>query len=225
MRGGLRWGPWCCRCRSCWWPRGWCWTGGSLWPGGAKSCCEPSWGSWCRSRWRRGPAGSPRGGDAAPQLEPGEEESGTGGLRQRLPPADSLPEPESPRVQLSLWYHRDERKLVAIVHACRRLRALSREPPDPYVTLLLLPERGRGSKRKTGVQRRTHNPDFNERFEWDVSLEEASRRKLEAQVKSTVSFVSREKELLGKLHLDLAQVDLSEGGARWYELQDDRTIP
>ncbi|XP_053907435.1 extended synaptotagmin-1 isoform X2 [Cuculus canorus] len=167
----------------------------------------------------------PAGGDAAPEMVPREEENGTGGLRQRLPLADSLPEPESPRVQLSLWYHRDERKLVAIVHACRRLRALSKEPPDPYVALVLLPERGRGAKRKTGVQKRTHNPDFNERFEWDISLEEASWRKMEVQVKSTLSFVSREKEVLGKLHLDLAQVDLSDGGARWYELQDDRSSP
>lgn len=75
------------------------------------------------------------------------------------------------------------------------------------------------------MQRRTLNPDFNERFEWDLSLEEASRRRLEATVKSTLSFVTREKEALGKLQLDLAQVDLSEGAPRWYELQDERSIP
>ncbi|KAK2512389.1 hypothetical protein Q9966_016408, partial [Columba livia] len=158
-----------------------------------------------------------RGGTLPPQpMEaPGDEESGAGGLRQRLLPPDSHPEPpEGPlgRLQLTLWYHRDERKLVAIVHCCRKLRGVSKELPDPYVSLVLLPDRGRSTKRKTGVQKKTLNPDFNERFEWDVSLDEVSRRKLEAQVKSTVSFVSREKEVLGKLHLDLAQVDLSEGG-------------
>ncbi|XP_010563479.1 PREDICTED: extended synaptotagmin-1 [Haliaeetus leucocephalus] len=140
----------------------------------------------------------------------------------------SHPEPaEGPlgRLQLTLWYYGEERKLVAIVHACRKLRAVSKELPDPYVSLVLLPDRSRSTKRKTSVQKKTLNPDFNERFEWDVSLEEASRRKLEANVKSTVSFMSREKEVLGKIHLDLAQVDLSEGGTHWYELRDERSSP
>ncbi|NXG01486.1 ESYT1 protein, partial [Sakesphorus luctuosus] len=167
-------------------------------------------------------SGSLEGGDTDPQPvetrgeEEEEEQSGMGGLRQRLPRMDSPPEPaEGPRLQLTLWYHRDERKLVAIVHACRELRAAAKELPDPYVSLVLLPDRGRGTKRKTGVQRKTLNPDFNERFEWDLSLEEVSRRQLEAQVKSTLSFMTREKEVLGKLHLNLAQVDLSDGGTHW----------
>ncbi|XP_032938995.1 receptor tyrosine-protein kinase erbB-3 [Catharus ustulatus] len=152
-----------------------------------------------------------------------DEERGEGGLRHRLPPADSRPPPPAgPRLQLSLWYHREQRKLVAIVHSCRELRA-AKELPDPYVSLVLLPDRSRGSKRKTGVQRRSLNPDFNERFEWELAPEEAARRRLEVTVKNTLGFVSREKEALGKLRLELAQVDLSEGEPRWYELQDERT--
>ncbi|XP_062453464.1 extended synaptotagmin-1 [Rhea pennata] len=171
------------------------------------------------------------GGDPEPQdVEPRqEEESGAGGqLRQRLAPAEGRAEPAEPplgRLQLSLCYRADERKLVAVVHACRKLRAVSKDLPDPYVSLVLLPDKSRATKRKTSAQRKTLNPDFNEKFEWDLSLEEAGRRKLEAHVKSTVSFMSREKEALGKLHLDLAQVDLSEGGAHWYELRDERSSP
>uniref|UniRef100_A0A674GV15 Extended synaptotagmin 1 n=1 Tax=Taeniopygia guttata TaxID=59729 RepID=A0A674GV15_TAEGU len=123
------------------------------------------------------------------------------------------PEPTAgPRLRLSLWHHREQRKLVAIVHGCRELRAPPKELPDPYVSLLLLPER---SKRRTGVQKRTLNPDFDERFEWELPTEEAAQRRLEVTVKSTLSFVTREKEALGKLQLDLARVDLSEGEPRW----------
>uniref|UniRef100_A0A8U8CF53 Uncharacterized protein n=1 Tax=Geospiza parvula TaxID=87175 RepID=A0A8U8CF53_GEOPR len=100
----------------------------------------------------------------------------------------------------------------------RDLRAASKEPPDPYVSLALLPKRGRGgSKRKTGVQRRTLNPRPRPvpRFEWELPPEEAPRRRLEATVKSSGNFVTGGKEALGKLQLELAQVDLSEGDPRW----------
>ncbi|KAM6994082.1 extended synaptotagmin-1 [Passerculus sandwichensis] len=180
--------------------------------------------------------GAPGGGDPEQQQEEEEErrgeedeedeedeQRGAGGLRQRPVPADRRPQPaQGPRVLLSLWHHRGQGKLVAIVHGCRDLRASSRDPPDPYVSLALLPER---SKRKTGVQRRTLNPDFNERFEWELPPDEAPRRRLEATVKSSVNFVTREKEALGKLQLELARVDLSEGEPRWYELQDERSLP
>ncbi|XP_071275757.1 LOW QUALITY PROTEIN: extended synaptotagmin-1 [Agelaius tricolor] len=180
---------------------------------------------------RRGPEG---GDPERPQEEEEEEEPrgeedeqrGAGGLRQRLVPADRRPQPtQGPRVLLSLRFQREQRRLVAIVHSCRDLRAASKDLPDPYVSLALLPERSRATKRKTGVQKRTLNPEFNERFEWELPPEEAPRRRLEATVKSSVNFVTREKETLGKLQLELAQVDLSEGDPRWYELQDERSLP
>lgn len=79
------------------------------------------------------------------------------------------------------------------------------------------------------------------RLEWDMAPEDAPRCALEAQVKAHVSFMGG-KEVLGKvwggpvggdrgagtppemhtelrappqLHLDLAQVDLAEGGTHW----------
>lgn len=57
-----------------------------------------------------------------------------------------------------------------------------------------------------------------------MAPEDAPRCALEAQVKAHVSFMGG-KEVLGKLHLDLAQVDLAEGGTHWYELQDERGSP
>lgn len=60
------------------------------------------------------------------------------------------------------------------------------------------------------------------RFEWDLPLDGTLRRKLDVSVKSNSSFMSRERELLGKVQLDLAEIDLSQGAAQWYDLIDDR---
>ncbi|CAM4689676.1 unnamed protein product [Caretta caretta] len=147
-------------------------------------------------------------------------------LRHRLTHVDSnleLVEGPLGQLQLTAWYHTDERKLVVVVHSCRKLRASSKDIPDPYVSLILLPDKNRVTKRKTTVRKRTLNPEFNERFEWELSLEEATRRKLEACVKNSVSFMSREKEPLGKVHLDLSQVDLTQGRAQWHNLKDDKS--
>lgn len=93
------------------------------------------------------------------------------------------------------------------------------------MSLLLLPDKNRGTKRKTSQKKRTLNPEFNERsvsgrldvevenlgwtsglntwplprFEWELPLDEAVRRKLDISVKSTSSFMSREREPLGKV--------------------------
>uniref|UniRef100_G1P7B2 Extended synaptotagmin 1 n=1 Tax=Myotis lucifugus TaxID=59463 RepID=G1P7B2_MYOLU len=146
-------------------------------------------------------------------------------LRQRLTHGDSpLEAPAGPlgQVKLTVWYYSEERKLISIVHSCRSLRQNGRDPPDPYVSLLLHPDKNRGTKRKTSQKKRTLNPEFNERFEWELPLDEALRRKLDVSVKSNSSFMSRERELLGKVQLDLAETDLSQGAAQWYDLLDDK---
>uniref|UniRef100_A0A6P5KK13 Extended synaptotagmin-1 n=1 Tax=Phascolarctos cinereus TaxID=38626 RepID=A0A6P5KK13_PHACI len=146
-------------------------------------------------------------------------------LRQRLPHSESPSEaPAGPlgQVKLTVWYYSEERKLVSIVHSCRGLRQSSRDPPDPYVSLLLLPDKNRGSKRKTSQKKRTLNPEFSERFEWELPLDEALRRKLDVSVKSNISFMSRDRELLGKVQLDLSEMDLSQGAAQWYDLMEDK---
>lgn len=126
------------------------------------------------------------------------------------------------QVKLTVWYHNEERKLVSLVHSCRALRQNARDLPDPYVSLSLLPDKNRGTKRKTSQKKRTLNPEFSERFEWELPLDEALRRKLDVSVKSNSSFMSRERELLGKVQLDLANMDLSQGAAQWYDLTDDK---
>uniref|UniRef100_A0A6I8P0G6 Extended synaptotagmin 1 n=1 Tax=Ornithorhynchus anatinus TaxID=9258 RepID=A0A6I8P0G6_ORNAN len=158
--------------------------------------------------WRGAALG---GGSSQPHPEVGGVGCGGGvrsGEQARSPPPTDLPLPTSPpeapagqlgQVKLTVWYYTEEQKLVSLVHSCRALRQSGRDTPDPYVSLLLLPDKNRASKRKTSPKKKTLSPEFNERFEWDMSLDEAMRRKLEVSVKSNVSFMTRERELLGKV--------------------------
>ncbi|XP_039182683.1 extended synaptotagmin-1 [Crotalus tigris] len=146
-------------------------------------------------------------------------------LRQRIPHTNSnleLADTPLGQLHMTVWYNMDARKLVVIIHACRNLKSNGRDAPDSYVSLILLPDKSRVTKKKTTVRKKTVNPEFNEKLEWDLSLEEAQRRKLEAYVKNSVSFMSRG-EPIGKLHIDLSQKDLTQGAAQWYDLKDDKS--
>uniref|UniRef100_A0A673MIB9 Extended synaptotagmin-1-like n=1 Tax=Sinocyclocheilus rhinocerous TaxID=307959 RepID=A0A673MIB9_9TELE len=100
----------------------------------------------------------------------------------------------------------------------RNLPSFSKDPPDTYISFILLPDKNRNTKRKTSVKKKSLKPEFNERFDFDMTLEEAKQKHLEVSVKNSVSFMSREKELLGKLQLDLCQLDLKTGVSQWYVL-------
>uniref|UniRef100_A0AAZ3QH51 Extended synaptotagmin-like protein 1a n=1 Tax=Oncorhynchus tshawytscha TaxID=74940 RepID=A0AAZ3QH51_ONCTS len=91
----------------------------------------------------------------------------------------------------------------------------AKDGSDPYVSFILLPDKNRITKRKTITKKRDLNPEFNERFDFDFSLEESMQRRLDLTVKNNVSFMSRERELIGKLQLDLDQMDLKSGNAQW----------
>uniref|UniRef100_A0A8C1Q430 Extended synaptotagmin-like protein 1a n=1 Tax=Cyprinus carpio TaxID=7962 RepID=A0A8C1Q430_CYPCA len=100
----------------------------------------------------------------------------------------------------------------------RNLPSYSKDPPDTYISFILLPDKNRITKRKTIVKKKSLKPEFNERFDFDMSHEEAKQKHLEVSVKNSVSFMSREKELLGKLQIDLSQLDLKAGVSQWYVL-------
>ncbi|KAG8585764.1 hypothetical protein GDO81_005144 [Engystomops pustulosus] len=126
-------------------------------------------------------------------------------------------------IQVTVYYPAKEGKLLAVMHSCRNLSVNSKELPDPYLSVVLLPDKNRATKRKTSVKKRTINPEFNEKLEWEIPLEEVAKRKLEISVKNSVSFMSRDKELLGKVIIDLSQVDLSKGLNQWYDLKGEKT--
>ncbi|XP_029450595.1 extended synaptotagmin-1 isoform X2 [Rhinatrema bivittatum] len=146
-------------------------------------------------------------------------------LRHRLVHSDSRSDlADSPygHIRLTLYYPVEEKKLIIIVHSCRKLQVTSKDSPDPYVSLVLLPDKNRATKRKTTVKKKTASPEYNEKFDWEISLEEAQMKMLEVCVKNSISFISREREMLAKVYIDLARLDLSAGATQWYELKDSK---
>ncbi|CDQ77575.1 unnamed protein product [Oncorhynchus mykiss] len=124
------------------------------------------------------------------------------------------------QVKLSLSYASKEKKLTIAVHACRDLESSSKDGLDTYISLMLLPDKTKATKKKTSVKKRDLNPEYNERFEFDLSVEEARRRRLSVSVKnSSASF--RSSDIIGQVHIELAQIDLASGVTEWFDLKEE----
>uniref|UniRef100_A0A673MHJ3 Extended synaptotagmin-1-like n=1 Tax=Sinocyclocheilus rhinocerous TaxID=307959 RepID=A0A673MHJ3_9TELE len=157
----------------------------------------------------------PGEGDNEPEVSPG---------LSKLTPTSKRPEHSSPdgnfasepKKEPYFWLWTSVYFFHNSVFLHRNLPSFSKDPPDTYISFILLPDKNRNTKRKTSVKKKSLKPEFNERFDFDMTLEEAKQKHLEVSVKNSVSFMSREKELLGKL--DLCQLDLKTGVSQWYVL-------
>uniref|UniRef100_A0A4W5KFP1 Extended synaptotagmin-like protein 1b n=1 Tax=Hucho hucho TaxID=62062 RepID=A0A4W5KFP1_9TELE len=104
--------------------------------------------------------------------------------------------------------------VICCVFLYRDLESSSKDGLDTYISLMLLPDKTKATKRKTSVKKRDLNPEYNERFEFDLSVEEARCRRLSVSVKnSSASF--RSSEIIGQVSLELAQIDLASGVTEW----------
>ncbi|CAG06731.1 unnamed protein product, partial [Tetraodon nigroviridis] len=102
----------------------------------------------------------------------------------------------------------------------RGLLPQSKDGVDSYVSLLLLPDKNKATKKKTAVKKRDHNPEYNERFRYDLPPDELRFRRLSVTVKNnSASFRSR--DVIGQVQIELAQVDLTAGVTDWFTLRDD----
>ncbi|XP_016130944.1 extended synaptotagmin-1-like [Sinocyclocheilus grahami] len=124
------------------------------------------------------------------------------------------------QIKISLSF---QKKLTVIIHACRGLVTSSKDSLDTYVSLILLPDKSKATKRKTSVKKKNLNPEFNERFEFDMSVEDAQRRELSVSVKNaSSSFMNRDKDLIGQVQIDLGHVDLISGVTEWFDLKEEQ---
>ncbi|KAI5095972.1 extended synaptotagmin-1 isoform X1, partial [Silurus meridionalis] len=145
-------------------------------------------------------------------------------LRLRTAPSHGDKDAEASgrsQVKLTIAYSTEEDRLAITIHGCRKLPSCSKDGSDPYVSFILLPDKNRSTKRKTCVKKRDLNPEFNERFDFNFSLEDAMQKRLDLSVKNSGSFMSREKETIGRLQLDLNQIDLNTWLPQWYDLSEE----
>uniref|UniRef100_A0A1A7WEX9 Extended synaptotagmin-like protein 1b n=1 Tax=Iconisemion striatum TaxID=60296 RepID=A0A1A7WEX9_9TELE len=132
----------------------------------------------------------------------------------------AAPGPGNGQVKLSLSYAAREKKLLVVVHACRGLLSHSKDGIDSYVSIMLLPDKSKATKKKTAVKKKDLNPEFNERFEYDLPEEETRFRRVVVLVKNnSASF--RSKDVVGQVQIELAQIDLKSGVTDWFTLTDD----
>ncbi|KAM9523387.1 uncharacterized protein ACWYII_043091 isoform 1-T1 [Salvelinus alpinus] len=124
------------------------------------------------------------------------------------------------QVKLSLSYASKKKKLTITVHACRDLESSSKDGLDTYVSLMLLPDKNKATKRKTSIKKRDLNPEYNERFEFELSVEEARRRHLSVSVKN-IKASFRSSDLIGQVQIELAQIDLASGVTEWFDLKQE----
>uniref|UniRef100_A0AAY4A302 Extended synaptotagmin-like protein 2b n=1 Tax=Denticeps clupeoides TaxID=299321 RepID=A0AAY4A302_9TELE len=123
-------------------------------------------------------------------------------------------------VQLTIRHSAQRNKVIVVVHSCRNLIQFTDSGSDPYVRLYLLPDKRRSGRRKTGTQKKTLNPVYDQTFEFSVSIVELHRRTLDVAVKNGGGLLSKHKGLLGKVSFRLDQ-----SRTLWFECHLPCCIP
>uniref|UniRef100_A0A8C4YX69 C2 domain-containing protein n=1 Tax=Gadus morhua TaxID=8049 RepID=A0A8C4YX69_GADMO len=118
-------------------------------------------------------------------------------------------------IHLTVRYTTLRKRLVVLVNSCKDLIPCNENGTDSYVRLYLLPDQSWRHRMRTQVKKRNINPTFNEKFEFNVSQEEALTRKLDIAVKNNRMFHSRERKEIGMVLIDLANLDLMKGVTDW----------
>lgn len=127
------------------------------------------------------------------------------------------------QILVSIHYDSPRAKLVVkVVQASKLINTDKDSLSDPYARLILLPDRKKKSKRKTKIIKDTLAPQWDEAFEFDMSLADAKLRSIDLVVKNDKSLFSREKTFMGKCLIQLDQIEnLEIGATEWYKLEEE----
>ncbi|XP_047354622.1 extended synaptotagmin-1 isoform X2 [Vespa velutina] len=147
------------------------------------------------------------------------------GLIHRTPSTtSSAGESKLGRIQLTLRYSIQRQKLIIDIHRIAHLPLPQNDPtniPDPYVKLYLLPDKHKETKRKTAIIKDNCNPIFDEKFEYVVSQADLNTRVLEISVCTQKGWLSTGSNVMGQLHLNLSEIDVTKTVTTWYDLQPE----
>ncbi len=68
----------------------------------------------------------------------------------------------SGEVSFGVWYREDENTLYVRIVKVKNLGTVQGSVVNPYIKTYLLPGKSKHTKRKTAIQRKTANPEYNE---------------------------------------------------------------
>ncbi|XP_059797855.1 synaptotagmin-like protein 3 isoform X3 [Balaenoptera ricei] len=136
-------------------------------------------------------------------------------------------------IEFAIRYCFRTHSLEICIKACKNLAygEEKKKKCNPYVKTYLLPDRSSQGKRKTGVQKNTVEPTFQETLKYQVEPTELATRQLRVSVWHLGTLARR--VFLGEVVIPLATWDFEDRttqSARWYPLQakaekDEDSVP
>ncbi|KAM9060684.1 synaptotagmin-like protein 3 isoform 2-T2 [Megaptera novaeangliae] len=136
-------------------------------------------------------------------------------------------------IEFAIRYCFRTHSLEVCIKACKNLAygEEKKKKCNPYVKTYLLPDRSSQGKRKTGVQKNTVEPTFQETLKYQVQPTELATRQLRVSVWHLGMLARR--VFLGEVVIPLATWDFEDRttqSARWYPLQakaekDEDSVP
>ncbi|CAF0755575.1 unnamed protein product [Rotaria sordida] len=131
------------------------------------------------------------------------------------------------QIRCGFRYDRARGKLIVRIYEARDLINTDKNSlSDPYVRLLLLPDKRKRTKRRTKVMKDTLVPVFDETFEYDMTYEEAKLKTLDLVVKNDRSLFSTEKVFMGQSLITLANYNIDDGNLidDWFTLEPEGAL-
>jgi hypothetical protein len=131
------------------------------------------------------------------------------------------------QIRCGLRYDRARGKLILRVNEARDLMNTDKNSlSDPYVRLLLLPDKRKKTKRRTKIIKDTLAPVFDETFEFDMTYEEVKLKTLDLTVKNDRSLFSTEKVFMGQALIAMANHNLDDGNSvdEWFTLEPEGAL-
>ncbi|XP_036172401.1 synaptotagmin-like protein 3 isoform X1 [Myotis myotis] len=125
-------------------------------------------------------------------------------------------------IEFAIRYCFETRSLEICIQACKNLAygEERKKKCNPYVKTYLLPDRSAQGKRKTGVQRNTVDPTFQETLKYQVELAQLVTRRLQVSVWHMGTLTRR--VFLGEVIVPLATWDFEDSttqALRWHPLR------